>query len=84
MDSLFRWTGPAFVALLERVESPAEIQQEINRIASASLKVTVQIGNGAVSLPIPTLSLLVPLSEVQAFPDLATRMDSFIAERARH
>jgi len=83
-DRLFRWTGPAFVALLERVESQAEIQQEINRIASANLKITVQIGNGAVSLPIPTLSLLVPLAEMKSFSDLAIRMDSFIAERVQH
>jgi GGDEF domain-containing protein len=83
-DRLFRWTGPAFVALMERVESLAEIEQEINRIGSAPLKVTVQIGNGSVSLPIPTLSLLVPLSEVKTFPDLTRRMDAFIGEQARH
>lgn len=83
-DRLFRWTGPAFVALMERVESRAEVEQEINRIGSAPLKVTVQIGNGSVSLPIPTRSLLVPLTEVKAFPDLTRRMDAFIGEQARH
>jgi len=69
---------------MERVESRAEIEQEINRIGSAPLKVTVQIGNGSVSLPIPTLSLLVPLTEVKTFPDLTRRMDAFIGEQARH
>lgn len=83
-DRLFRWTGPAFVALLERVESRAEVEQEINRIGATRLKVTVQIGNGSVSLPIPTLSLLVPLTDVKTFPDLARRMDAFIGEQARH
>jgi len=83
-DRLFRWTGPAFVALLERVESLAEIKQEIGRIGSVPLKVNVQIGNGSVSLPISTLFLLVPLTEVKSVPDLTRRMDAFIGEQARH
>jgi GGDEF domain-containing protein len=83
-DRLFRWTGPAFVALMERVESLAEIEQEIKRIGSAQLKVTVQIGNGSVSLPISTLPLLVPLTQVKNFPELAGRLDAFIGEQAQH
>lgn len=83
-DRLFRWTGPAFVALLERVESRAEVEQEIARIGSAALTVTVQIGNGSVSLPIPALCSLVPLTEVKTFPELAKRIDAFIGEQARH
>lgn len=83
-DRLFRWTGPAFVALMERVESLIEVKQEISRIGSAALKVTVQIGNGSVSLPISTLSLLVPVSEVKTVPDITKRMDAFIGEQARH
>jgi diguanylate cyclase (GGDEF)-like protein len=83
-DRLFRWTGPAFVALMERVESTAEIEQEITRMGLAQLKVTVQIGNGSVSLPISTVPLLLPLTGVKSFPDLARRMDAFIGEQARH
>jgi GGDEF domain-containing protein len=83
-DRFFRWTGPAFVALMERVESPAEIEQEINRIGAVPLKVTVQIGNGSVSLPVSTLPLLVPLTGVKALPDLTKQMDAFIGEQARH
>jgi len=83
-DRLFRWTGPAFVALMERVEKVSEVQEEINHIGSSPLKVAVQIGNGSVLLPIPTLSLLAPVAEFDALPDLARRIDAFIGERARH
>jgi GGDEF domain-containing protein len=83
-DRLFRWTGPALLALMERVERVSEVQEEINHIGSSPLKVAVQIGNGSVLLPIPTLSLLMPLTEFEALPALARRIDAFIGERARH
>ncbi|MBZ5591740.1 MAG: GGDEF domain-containing protein [Acidobacteriia bacterium] len=83
-DRFFRWTGPAFVVLMERVESGAEIQKEINHMGLAKLNVTVQIGNGSVLLPIPTLPLLVPLTGLAGLPDLTRRMDAFIGEQARH
>ncbi len=83
-DRLFRWTGPAFVALMERVESRPEVALEVKRIGSVPLKVTVQIGNGSVSLPISLLSLIVPLTEVQKLPDLVGRIDAFIGEQARY
>lgn len=83
-DRLFRWTGPAFIALMERVESVAEIEEEITRIGLDQLKVTVQIGNGSVSLPISTVPLLLPLTGVKSLPDLARRVDAFIGEQARH
>ena len=82
-DRLFRWTGPAFVALMQRVESVAEIEAEIARMGLAQQKVTVQIGNGSVSLPISTVPLLLPLAGVKSLPDLARRMDAFIAEQSR-
>ena len=68
---------------MERVESLAEIEEEIKRMGSAQLKVTVQIGNGSVSLPISTLPLLVPLTQVKNFPELAGRLDAFIGEQTR-
>jgi GGDEF domain-containing protein len=83
-DRLFRWTGPAFIALMERVESVAEVEAEITRMGLAQLKVTVQIGNGSVSLPISTVPLLMPLAAVKSFPELARRMDAFIGEQSRH
>lgn len=83
-DRFFRWTGPAFVALMERVESLSEIEREINRIGAVPLKVTVQIGNGSVSLPVSILPLLVPLVRVKALSDVTGRMDAFIGEQARH
>ena len=83
-DRLFRWTGPVFVVLMERVESVAAIREEISRITSVKLEVTVQIGNGSISLPVPCTSLLLPLPEASGLADLTKRMDAFIAEQARH
>jgi GGDEF domain-containing protein len=83
-DRLFRWTGPVFVALLERVEKPHQVRDEINKLTSVKLAAAVQIGNRSVSLPIPCTALLLPLTEMARLADLTARMDAFIAEQARH
>ena len=80
---LFRWTGPAFVALMDGREG-ADIQEEIDRITTARLNFAVQIGNGSILLPIPTVSLLLSLPQMAGLADLNQRIDGFIGEQARH
>jgi len=69
---------------MERVENADEMQSEINRLTSATLKMTVQIGNGSVLLSISILALLVPLTDIKMLPDLTGRLDAFIGEQGRH
>jgi GGDEF domain-containing protein len=82
-DQLFRWTGPAFVALLDREEDPAEIQAEIERIASFKLEAGVQIGNRSILVPVVCASVLVPLTEPSTLAEVTARLDEFTSERVR-
>jgi PleD family two-component response regulator len=81
-DRLFRWTGPAFLAVVERGDEPAEVEADIQRIAGSRLEAAVQIGNGCVRLPIVRTALLLPLAGTLA--ELTSRMDAFTGQQARH
>lgn len=83
-DQLFRWTGPAFVGLLDRGEDPAEIQSDIERIAAYKLDAAVQIGNRSILLPVNCASVTVPLAEASTLEDVTTRLDAFTSERVHH
>ena len=83
-DQLFRWTGPAFLAIIERGEEPAEVEANVQRLAAERLETTVQIGNGCVRLPIMRASLLVPLAGTRSLAALKSRLDAFTGQQARH
>jgi GGDEF domain-containing protein len=83
-DQLFRWTGPAFLAVIRRSEAPTEVEADVQRIAGGQLEAAVQIGNGCVRLPIVRNSLLLPLPEGSTLADLSRRLDAFTGQQARH
>lgn len=83
-DQLFRWTGPAFLAVIECSEAPAEVEAEIQHIAGGQLEAAVQIGNGCVRLPIVRSSLVLPLAGAGTMADLSSRLDAFTGQQARH
>ena len=51
-DRLFRWTGPAMVALLERPEGAAHVRALFARMLDARLEVTYRAGARVVLIPI--------------------------------
>jgi len=79
-----RWTGPAFVGVLDRFESASAVQEEISRITSVKLEATVQIGNGSVLLPTASISLLMPPKQTADLAELTQRIDAYIGEQTRH
>jgi GGDEF domain-containing protein len=83
-DQLFRWSGPAFLAVIERGEEPAEVAADIHGMAGGQLEAAVQIGNGCVRLPIVRNALLLPLSGAGTLANVLSRMDAFTAQAARH
>jgi GGDEF domain-containing protein len=83
-DQLFRWTGPAFLAVIQRSEAPSEVEADIKRTAGGQLEAVVQIGNGCVRLPIVRTSLLLPLAEGSSLAHLSSRLDAFTGQQARH
>ena len=83
-DQLFRWTGPAFVGLLDRGDDSDKVQADIERIASFKLEAAVQIGNRSILLPVNCASVLVPLAEASTLADVTARLDAFTSERVHH
>jgi GGDEF domain-containing protein len=51
-DRLFRWTGPAFVALLERTESLDNVRVQIKRMLEARLEENFEVGERSVLIPV--------------------------------
>ncbi|HEX4592770.1 MAG TPA: diguanylate cyclase [Bryobacteraceae bacterium] len=76
-DQVFRWHGPAVIALLEREERLEKVRDEIRRFAEAKLEKTAEIGNRTVLLPISaswSIFLVAPPME-----DLLKKMEAFTA-----
>ncbi len=47
-DELYRWQGPAFLAILSRAKRIDQVRSEIRRFADAPVQQTVQLGSRAV------------------------------------
>lgn len=79
-DRLFRWRGPAFVALLEREESINAVQAEIRRISSKRVEGVLEVGEG-VLLPVSASWLVLALDSSAA--DMAKAIEKFIARQVQ-
>jgi diguanylate cyclase (GGDEF)-like protein len=76
-DQVFRWHGPAVIAVLERAERLETVRTEIRRFAEAKLEKTAEVGNRTVLLPISAswsiFSVAPPMEE------LLKKMEAFTA-----
>jgi GGDEF domain-containing protein len=79
-DRLFRWRGPALVALLEREEPVDVVQTEIRRISAKRIEGALEVGEG-VLLPVSASWLVLPLNTSAG--DMAKSIENFIASRCR-
>jgi GGDEF domain-containing protein len=61
-DQLFRWQGPALVALLERQERIDRVRTEIRRFADAKFDQTTEVGQRTVLIPISASWSIFPLA----------------------
>jgi len=79
-DRVFRWHGPAVIALLEREDRLEKVRTEIRRFAEAKLEKTAEVGNRTVLLPISAswsiFAVTPPLEE------LLKKMEAFTAAQA--
>jgi GGDEF domain-containing protein len=74
-DRLFRWHGPALVAVLERDERLEKVRTELRRFIEAKLEKTVEVGNRTILLPISASwsifsvapPMEAPLTKIEAF-----------------
>jgi GGDEF domain-containing protein len=82
-DRLFRWTGPVFLALLDRPNLPDGIRAEVKRVTTKKLETTVQIGSRFVLLPVSSSSLVVSLLEAESAAAVIEQVDAFVAGHSR-
>ena len=76
-DQVFRWHGPAVIALLEREDRLEKIRTEIRRFADVKLEKTAEVGNRTVLLPISaSWSIFAMAPPVE---DLLKKMEAFTA-----
>jgi GGDEF domain-containing protein len=61
-DRIFRWTGPAVAAVIERTEKLDRIRTEIRRFADLKLEKTVEVGQRTVLLPISGIWSVFPVA----------------------
>ena len=79
-DTLFRWRGPSFLALLKRTDPVDCVRAEITQIVMSRLQKTFDIGNRSVLLPIGMQWALFPVSSASRL--LVHKIDHFVATHA--
>lgn len=78
-DQLFRWSGPALVALLEREgQQMPEVREELARFANQRVERTFQAGGRSALLPVAANWALFPLAHFRPVQLLFYQMDNFV------
>jgi len=76
-DQLFRWQGPALLALIERSERIDRVRTEIRQFADLRLDKTIEVGQRTVLIPISATWSIYPLTPpLDAF---LKQLDTFTA-----
>jgi len=80
-DELFRWTGPSFVALLERPGSQEDIRRELARLGSVRLERVLRLYDRA-ALVLVSASWTVFRVQDYNSPELCSQqIDSFVVSK---
>lgn len=77
-DRLFRWTGPAFVALLRRTETIAPVREALGRFASKRLAKSAVFGARSVLLPIEANWTVLSVADAHPPATLIRQIDAFV------
>jgi GGDEF domain-containing protein len=77
-DQLFRWSGPAVLALLERDGTLKQVREEVARITAQRLEKTVTVGTRSVLLPVCASWTIFPVAEVRPVQLLFHQLDQFV------
>jgi GGDEF domain-containing protein len=81
-DRIFRWRGPAFVALLERDDSPAGVGREVSHTCNAIPSGFFGEPHRSILIPVRMTSTTVPL-EGRLITDVFDAIERFIARAER-
>ncbi len=77
-DKMYRWSGPALLALLERDRPVLQVREELARFANQRMERTFQAGNRSVLLPVASNWSLFPLAQFRPVQLLFYQLDTFV------
>lgn len=79
-DRMFRWAGPAIVAVLQREESLEHVRTEIRRIAEERLEQMFDVGGRSVSIRVSPGWSVIPLEGT--LHEVCLQVDAFVTSQA--
>jgi GGDEF domain-containing protein len=79
-DTLFRWRGPSFVALLERKVPADALRTELARFASSRQEHVIQIEGRPLKLPLTCAWTIVQLAKCEIVAEVVQQIDRFVVE----
>ena len=77
-DRLYRWTGPAILAILHRDTSLAPVREDINALFARRLTLNVTSENRSVLLAVPAKWMVFAAHEIRPLPRLVKSIDAFV------
>ena len=80
-DAVFRWSGPAFLALLTRPDAQQKIRRELVPLTSARLEMTVEVRERTALLPINFSWTLMPVPLKATASLVIDQFDSFVSSK---
>ncbi|MGB9604702.1 MAG: response regulator [Bryobacteraceae bacterium] len=82
-DQLFRWTGPAFVLLMERLDSVERVRRELAGLASVKLEKLLQMKTRTALVVVSAAWELYAIHVSPSPEHVARQIDAFVALHAR-
>jgi len=78
-DSICRWSGTCFVALIERRTSLERVEAEIRHLVAQEAEIAIPLGAGAMVLAATADWAVFPLEGVRSADSLACSIDFYVA-----
>jgi diguanylate cyclase (GGDEF)-like protein len=78
-DSICRWSGACFVALLERRTSLEKVEAEIRHLVAQETEITIALGPGSLILAAAANWAVFPLDGSRDVESLASSIDFYVA-----
>ena len=80
--SLFRWSGPAFAAVVDGAHALHEVEQQMHRIGSRRFEKTIEEDRRTVLLPITCSCMVQRVSDGDSLEEVVAVLDDFVAAKA--
>ncbi len=78
-DTIYRWNGPAFMAILHRPDRLEKVREQLSFIIPSKLERTIQLPNRTALLPISATWTVFPI--IPPIHDLLNQLDNFLSSQ---